>query len=176
MGDHVALRPVCEADLGLLERSLTDARVGSEFQWMGWRDPRLWRKRFEENRCLGEDQSSLMVTSGEEAVGFVGWHKVTVSPFSYYWNMGIVLVPEFRGRGIGTAAQRALVVYLFTHTTVNRVEAMTDRDNIPEQRALEKAGFTREGVLRGHHFRAGRWRDEVVYSVLRNEVELSETA
>jgi RimJ/RimL family protein N-acetyltransferase len=42
--------------------------------------------------------------------------------------------------------------------------------NIAEQRALEWAGFTREGVLRGACFRAGAWRDMVMYSVLRAEV------
>jgi RimJ/RimL family protein N-acetyltransferase len=29
----------------------------------------------------------------------------------------------------------------------------------------------REGVLRGHSFRAGRWHDTVIYSVLRDEVK-----
>jgi len=38
-----------------------------------------------------------------------------------------------------------------------------------EQRALEKAGFTREGILRGATYRAGQWHDQVIYSVLRNE-------
>ena len=41
-----------------------------------------------------------------------------------------------------------------------------------EQRALEKAGFTREGILRGTTFRQGRWHDQVIYSVLRDEVKL----
>ncbi|MFE9450159.1 GNAT family N-acetyltransferase [Streptomyces sp. NPDC006739] len=42
--------------------------------------------------------------------------------------------------------------------------------NIAEQRALEWAGFTREGILRGACFRAGAWHDMVMYSVLRAEV------
>jgi RimJ/RimL family protein N-acetyltransferase len=44
--------------------------------------------------------------------------------------------------------------------------------NVAEQRALEKAGFTREGIVRGAAFQGGRWRDGVVYSVLRSEVDL----
>ncbi|WP_220447863.1 GNAT family N-acetyltransferase [Nonomuraea diastatica] len=40
-----------------------------------------------------------------------------------------------------------------------------------EQRALEKAGFTREGVLRGSGFRAGRWHDSVLYSMIRADLE-----
>ena len=50
-----------------------------------------------------------------------------------------------------------------------RVEASTDITNLAEQRALEKAGFTREGVLRKAQWRAGDWHDLVVYSLLRGE-------
>ncbi len=52
---------------------------------------------------------------------------------------------------------------------MERVEAGTEAGNIGEQKALEKAGFTREGVLRRACLRAGEYRDMVVYSKLRNE-------
>jgi RimJ/RimL family protein N-acetyltransferase len=68
------------------------------------------------------------------------------------------------------------VHYLFAHTQVNRVEAVTEVTNFGEQRALEKAGFTREGILRGTTFRQGQWHDQVIYSVLRHEVELEDPA
>jgi len=92
------------------------------------------------------------------------------------WAIGIGLAPEFRGRGYGSEAQQLLVRYLFAHTPVNRVEATTEIANVAEQRALEKAGFTREGILRGASFRQGRYRDYVIYSVLRDEVKLEDSA
>jgi RimJ/RimL family protein N-acetyltransferase len=85
------------------------------------------------------------------------------------------MAAQFRGRGYGTAAQRLLVRYLFAHTQVNRVEATTEITNLAEQRALEKAGFTREGVMRGTTFRQGRWHDQIIYSVLRDEVKLADS-
>ncbi|MGP4102313.1 GNAT family N-acetyltransferase [Nonomuraea sp. KM90] len=60
--------------------------------------------------------------------------------------------------------------YLFDHSTANRIEASTELTNVAEQRALEKAGFTRDGVLRGAGFRAGQWRDGVLYSVIRSDL------
>jgi RimJ/RimL family protein N-acetyltransferase len=93
-----------------------------------------------------------------------------------YWAIGIGLAPEFRGRGYGSAAQRLIVRYLFAHTQVNRIEATTEITNLAEQRALEKAGFTREGILRGTTFRQGQWHDQVIYSVLRDEVKLEDSA
>jgi len=40
---------------------------------------------------------------------------------------------------------------------------------VAEQRALEKANFLREGIARHAQFRAGQWRDLVVYSRLRGD-------
>jgi hypothetical protein len=65
---------------------------------------------------------------------------------------------------------------LARHRSRRRAEATTEITNIGEQRALEKTGFTREGILRGTTFRQGRWHDQVIYSVLRNEVELEDPA
>jgi RimJ/RimL family protein N-acetyltransferase len=69
-----------------------------------------------------------------------------------------------------------LVRYLFAHTQFNRVEATTEITNLAEQRALEKAGFTREGIMRGTTFRQGRWHDQVIYSVLRDEAGIEDGA
>ncbi len=52
---------------------------------------------------------------------------------------------------------------------MNRIEASTDVENLAEQKALGKAGFTREGVLRGAQFRLGTWHDMVQYSRLRHD-------
>ena len=38
-----------------------------------------------------------------------------------------------------------------------------------EQHALQKAGFTLEGVIRAAEFRAGQWRDGYLYSRLRTD-------
>ncbi|NHC43906.1 GNAT family N-acetyltransferase [Motilibacter aurantiacus] len=103
--------------------------------------------------------------------GSVSWHAVPYgpNPQSRAWNVGISLHPPFRGRGAGSRAQRLLADMLFATTDACRVEASTDVRNLPEQRALEKAGFTREGVLRGAQFRRGRWHDLVSYARLRHD-------
>jgi RimJ/RimL family protein N-acetyltransferase len=107
-----------------------------------------------------------------EPLGLVSWHAVsyggTVS--SAAWNIGISLLPHARGRGVGTLAQRLLAEHLLATTPVDRIEAGTDVDNVVEQRALEKAGFRREGVIRGAQVRGGRRRDIVHYGLLRMDV------
>ncbi|MBK8436403.1 MAG: GNAT family N-acetyltransferase [Austwickia sp.] len=83
-------------------------------------------------------------------------------------------LPERRGRGYGSMAQRQVVDLLFRHTAANRIEAHTDLDNVAEQHALENAGFTREGVTRGAQWRNGRFRDGVLYGIIRADWEARE--
>jgi RimJ/RimL family protein N-acetyltransferase len=83
--------------------------------------------------------------------------------------VGIALIPEARDHGYGTEAQALLAAYLFANTRVNRVEASTDIENRAEQRSLEKAGYVREGVVRGSQFRAGAYHDLVTYSRVRSD-------
>jgi RimJ/RimL family protein N-acetyltransferase len=174
--DLVTLRPVAEDDLSWLA-SLRDGPVAAGVhEWHGWSDPQRRRRQWAETGLLGENGGTLVVLHGADRVGHVSWRKVITGPAASGWGLGIGLAPEFRGRGYGTEAQRLMVRYLFAHTQVNRVEATTEITNVAEQRALEKAGFTREGVLRGTAFRQGRWHDQVIYSVLREEVTLEDVA
>lgn len=104
--------------------------------------------------------------------GVVSWHRVAYGPSrgSHAWNMGIGLAPSARGYGVGALAQRLLVEWLFATTPVHRIEASTDVTNLPEQKALERAGFTREGVLRSAQERLDGRHDLVSYSILRPDL------
>lgn len=169
MSDQLALRPVDEDDLPVLEALTQDPETAGEFARFGWFDPGRYRRRWAENRLIGEDGGTLMVVRGQERLGFMTWHRRQTTPASYCWSMGIALLPDGRGKGYGTEAHRLLARYLFAHTTVHRIEADTEVDNIAEQKALEKAGFSREGVMRGCGWRDGAWRDGVTYSLLRTD-------
>ena len=107
-----------------------------------------------------------------ELLGMVNWLPVMYGPTTgcLAWNIGIGLMRSARGRGIGTIAQRLLVAHLFATTGHDRIEADTDVENIAEQRALEKAGLRREGVIRGAHTRGGVRRDMVKFGVLRSDL------
>ncbi|HEY1322012.1 MAG TPA: GNAT family protein [Streptosporangiaceae bacterium] len=169
MTDSVTFRPVGEDDLPLLYQLTSDPAVAGEHEWYGWRDPRQFSRQWAENGLLTDDSGILIVATGGQRLGFVSWHKVPTGHTSYCWEIGIALAPEARGHGYGTQAQRALVGYLFANTMAHRIQAGTEITNLAEQRALEKAGFTREGVMRGTVFRAGSWHDGVLYSILRHE-------
>jgi hypothetical protein len=110
---------------------------------------------------------------GSAPVGTVEYHRVAYGPNmqSRAWMIGIDLRADGRGRGYGAEAQRLLADWLLEKTSANRVEAQTDVENVAEVRSLEKAGFTREGILRGAQFRAGGFHDLVVFSRVRSDAD-----
>jgi RimJ/RimL family protein N-acetyltransferase len=176
MDNQVTLRPVVEHDLSWLNSLRNDPAATGLHEWHGWSDPQGEQRRWAESGLLGGNGGTLIVLYGTDRVGAVSWRRVQTGPIASNWAIGIGLAPEFRGRGYGSEAQRLLVRYLFAHTQVNRIAATTEITNVAEQRALEKAGFTREGILRGTTFRQGLWHDQVIYSVLREEVKLGDSA
>jgi [ribosomal protein S5]-alanine N-acetyltransferase len=164
----VILRPIEEADLDVLSRYSTDPEAGGEFEWTGFKDPKAVRRRWEEDGWLGAEHGLLAVECAGSLAGEVSYKDRSqgVAKGAVY-EIGIALLPEHRGHGVGTTAQRLLVEYLFDTTPAHRLQAYTEVENFSEQRALEKVGFEREGVLRATHFRAGAWRDSILYALLR---------
>src|SRR4051812_4427517 len=139
--------------------------------WTGFRDAGRITRRFAVDGYLGADDTWLMVSVNEEetAAGFVSFRTGQLGAAGQHYEIGIALLPEWRGRGIGWRAQAMLCDYLFEHTPVQRIQAGTHPENLAEQRSLVKAGFTLEGVIRACEFRAGRWRDGYLYSRLRDD-------
>lgn len=140
------------------------------------RPSNLLQARFAANGGIADDQGMLAVETVEATlVGSVGWVEVRHGPTAACkaLNVGISILPGYRGRGHGSEAQRLLAEYLFSSRLVERLEAGTDVENLAEQRALEKAGFHREGVLRHAQFRCGEWRDVVLFSRLRGDGEVT---
>lgn len=169
-GRMVRLRPVTVDDAELLELWQSPEYVG-EFNVFGVKG-RPVRERIQENGLVTSEGGTLIVElqADHKPIGSVSWRGVRYgpNPESVAWNIGINLIPEARGHGFGTEAQRLLAAHLFATTPVNRIEASTDVENVAEQRALEKAGFVKEGVLRGAQYRPGGWHDLVVYACVRD--------
>jgi RimJ/RimL family protein N-acetyltransferase len=172
-GEYIYLRPVRREDLPLLAERANSVAYLTEFNFFGLTPQHGPEKHFEEDGLLGQEDGTLLVVAceNEEVVGEVSYRRVRYGPgsTSVAYDLGIVLAPEHRGKGWGVVAQQLITEYLFSIYPVMRVEASTDVTNTAEMKALEKAGFTREGVLRQAQWRSGAWHDLVVFSKLRGE-------
>jgi RimJ/RimL family protein N-acetyltransferase len=81
--------------------------------------------------------------------------------------VGYWLRPQARGRGAATVAVQLVARWAFDELGVQRLELTTAPENVASQRVAERAGFTREGILRGLVATKddGR-RDTVMFSLL----------
>jgi RimJ/RimL family protein N-acetyltransferase len=170
-GPRVRLRLATAADVQLLELWRSSPLSIGELNHFGQVERPRRADAGRENSLVTEHGGVLLVEriAGRRPIGTVAWRPAPYGPNSesVAWNIGINLIPDGRHQGFGSEAQRLLADHLFTTTAVHRIEASTDIENLAEQRALERAGFLREGVLRGAQYRAGARHDLVVYAVVR---------
>jgi RimJ/RimL family protein N-acetyltransferase len=90
-------------------------------------------------------------------------------PRGPHYSIGFRVVPDERNKGNCTEAVKIIVDYLFLSKEIVRIEAETNPENIASQKVLEKAGFTREGLVRKSVFIKGEWKDSFLFSILREE-------
>lgn len=80
------------------------------------------------------------------------------------------IAPEVQRTGVNTECKYLLLRHAFEVMGAVRVQFRTHHLNTVSQRALERIGAVREGVLRRHMLMPdGSWRDSVYFSVLDGE-------
>ncbi len=76
---------------------------------------------------------------------------------------------DARGRGAGRAAQALGLDLAFGRYALQKVWSEVLADNDTALKAQAAAGFRREGYLRRHGYKNGRYRDVVLLAVLQEE-------
>ncbi len=172
-GQHVRLRDVTPADADRFDELARLEHAGGGYNDFGRTPAPVDRRRLARGPLRDDEGGVFLIErlADGEAIGTIGYRRTHYGPNaeSAVLMIGIELAAEARGQGYGTEAQRQMADWLFEHTSVHRVEAATDVDNVAEQRSLERAGFVRDGVMRGAQFRAGAYHDLVFYGRLRTD-------
>ena len=161
-GKTVNLRIVEREDLPLLIDWNSNSEYYGECAPLSQRSKTEWEKRYDN---LTADTKWFFIEKKDGTkIGEIGHFMFGKLLEIYYY-----LVQSERGKGYGTEAIMIMVDYLFLSRELMRVQAMPDVSNIASQRVLEKAGFTKEGIIRKSGFNRGKWCDDCLYSILREE-------
>ena len=113
------------------------------------------------------DTFAYAITLDDRAIGSIGAfrqgniHRQTA-------ELGYYLAKEYWGRGIMTDAIRQLCGHIFETTDILRIYAEPFSYNAGSRRALEKAGFTREGTMKCSAVKNGEVVDMTLYSLTRS--------
>ena len=115
------------------------------------------------------DRHEFMIverTSGR-SVGTIGLSRI--DPTHRRAEYGVLIgEPGARGKGLASEASRLLLDYAFRTLGLVRVYLHVFADNAAAVRLYERVGFLREGLLRRHVYKGGRFRDVVAMAAVRD--------
>ena len=122
-------------------------------------------RRFIDGVVSARPVTTFAIDVDDEAVGGIGFSP-GADVERYSAEIGYWLAEPFWGRGITTEAVRMVSAYAFDKCNVLRLFALPFADNARSTRVLEKAGYTREAILRSSSVKAGIPRDQALYALI----------
>ncbi|SDU96043.1 [SSU ribosomal protein S5P]-alanine acetyltransferase [Microlunatus sagamiharensis] len=115
----------------------------------------------------GEQHPFLVLVDGVPA-GRMNLNDVVRGAFQNA-HLGYWVDVDHQGRGVATAAVRAVLGLAFGELGLHRVQAGTLVHNHASRRVLAKNGFTEIGLAPGYLRIAGRWQDHVLHQRLADD-------
>jgi RimJ/RimL family protein N-acetyltransferase len=84
-------------------------------------------------------------------------------------QIGYTVARQYWRRGYASEAVRGLIGYAMAAFPIHRISASVDPLNEASVRVLEKAGLRKEAHFRQSEWFKGRWADDAIYAILREE-------
>ncbi|MFI7892549.1 GNAT family N-acetyltransferase [Streptomyces sp. CACIS-1.16CA] len=120
------------------------------------------------DRDAGRAAPWVLADADEQVIGAFTLSAIERGPFCN-GRLGYWVAEDHAGRGLATAAVRAVCEEARHRLGLHRVEAATVTDNAPSQRVLAKAGFERTGTAPGYLHINARWRDHHLFQRLLHD-------
>lgn len=170
LGLRVCLRSLTRGDLVHLPAWINDEEVNRLlFQGLVPAQEELLIEQWE--RDIRGEKTVVFAVCDQSSGEFIGTTGLYDVNWVFRHGEFRVFIGEksFWGRGIGTECTKLMVVYGFEKLNLNKVWLGVVTENKAAVRAYEKAGFTKEGILRQEQYRNFRYYDVVRMSILREE-------
>jgi RimJ/RimL family protein N-acetyltransferase len=152
----VRLEPLSEAHLGGVDALLADPDV-LRFTRVPEPPPpdfaRAWLRMYETAREQGSRDAFAAVDGDGRFLGLALAPEIDRA--GRQLELGYIVAPEARGRGVATEVLRLLTDWAFTEAGALRVELVIDVANTASERVAERCGYVREGVMRSIHLKQG---------------------
>jgi RimJ/RimL family protein N-acetyltransferase len=125
---------------------------------------RTWIEAYERGRSDGSREGFAIV---DDAGTFLGLAlAVRIEREAAEVELGYVVAPAARGRGVATEALRLLTSWAFEELAAQRIELVISVDNPASRRVAERCGYVCEGVLRSVYVKPGVRDDAELWSRL----------
>ena len=152
-------------DCAALYEMFTHPKLYANTMQLPYPSVERWRQRLAEP---GEGGYNLVAVVGGKVVGMLSLHTFPARPRRHHAAaLGMSVHADWQGKGVGTALMRAGVDLADNWLGLTRLELEVYTDNEAAVRLYERFGFEREGLLRQHAYRDGRYVDSYVMARLR---------
>lgn len=109
---------------------------------------------------------AFAITVNDKAIGSIGvFRKDNIHVQTA--EMGYYIDESYWGQGLGTSAIKQVCCHIFDNTDIIRIFAEPFVNNIASCRALEKAGFVCEGILKKNAVKNGKVIDMKMYALVK---------
>ena len=115
-----------------------------------------------------EGAYAFAITEDDAAVGSIKLSRQG-NIHSRTAELGCYVVRRRWGQGIGTEALRLACKFAFEQTDLMRIFAEPFTENAASRRAIEKNGFTLEGIMRKNAVKNGVVRDMCMYALVKED-------
>jgi putative acetyltransferase len=154
-------------DFGALYEMFTSPKLYANTLQLPYPSREVWRQRLAEHV---EGRHKLVAVVDGRVVGMFGLDAFTRPRRQHAGAIGMSVHEEWQGKGVGSALMRAGIDLADNWLNLTRLELEVYTDNEPAVRLYERFGFEREGLLRQHAYRDGRYVDALVMARLRTPV------
>jgi RimJ/RimL family protein N-acetyltransferase len=165
----VQLKPLAEEHLPLLDALISDPETlrftripeppPPDF-------PRHWLDAYEAGRRDGTRQAFAAFDDEERFVGLA--LAPAIEPGAREAELGYIVTPDARGRGVATAMLRTLTDWAFAQGIL-RATLIINVENTASERVAQRCRYVREGVLRSIFLKDGRRTDATLWSRLPSD-------
>jgi len=128
---------------------------------------REWLDRYEMGRAEGTREAFAVVDDDGAFLGLA--LAVDIDREGREVELGYIVAPAARGRGVATALLGELTRWTFDEVDALRITLIIDVENAPSARVAERCGYVREGVMRSTHLKNGIRIDAGLWSRLASD-------
>ena len=118
--------------------------------------------------CNQQIELNFAIANNEELIGGIGLMPQS-DVYKFSAEIGYWLAEPFWGKGITSRAVIAMTKFAFDNFNFNRLFAAVFEGNPASMKVLENSGYKLEGTFRQTVFKEGIFKDQMMYSILREE-------
>lgn len=114
---------------------------------------------------------SIIEKQTNEYIGTIGYLVEEEHNNEKLVDLGYLIKKKYWNNGYTTEAAKKVIEYAFLYDNVIKIKAGCLEENFSSEKIMINCGLIKEGHLREQQFHEGKWKDRVIYGILKSEWE-----